>query len=232
MREDVKELICRAQSGDREAMERLVISNRGLIHNAVGRFRERGESEDLFQLGAIGLMKAVRRFDLSYGVEFSTYAVPMIIGEIRRFLRDDGIIKVSRSYKELARRAYALMEKNGEMSVGELAQKLEVSPGELTEAMEAVRRPDSIDRSISDSEGKPIALMDIVPGEDREEEILTRICLKQAIMDLPSRDRTIIVMRYFGNKTQSEVARSLGLSQVQISRLEKKILERIKEKIS
>lgn len=231
MRDDIRELIRQAQSGDREAMEKLVVNNRGLIHNAVSRFRERGESEDLFQLGAIGLMKAIRRFDMSYGVEFSTYAVPMIVGEIRRFLRDDGIIKVSRSYKELARRAYAVMEKNGEMSMAELAQRLEVSAGELTEAMEAVRRPDSIDRSISDNEGKPIALMDTIPGEDKEDELLTRICLKQAIMDLPPRDRVIIVMRYFGNKTQSEVANRLGLSQVQISRLEKKILTRMKEKI-
>lgn len=232
MRDDIKELIQRAQTGDREAMEKLVISNRGLIHNAVGRFRDRGESDDLFQLGAIGLMKAVKRFDMSYGVEFSTYAVPMIIGEIRRFLRDDGIIKVSRSYKELARRAYAIMEKNSEISMSELAGRLEVSCGELTEAMEAVRRPDSIDRSISDSEGKPVALMDTIPGEDKEDELLTRICLKQVIMELPPRDRVIIVMRYFGNKTQSEVAHSLGISQVQISRLEKKILARMKEKIS
>lgn len=231
MREEMKELITRAQAGDRDAMEKIVIENRGLIHNAVGRFRERGESDDLFQLGAIGLMKAVKRFDLSYGVEFSTYAVPMIIGEIKRFLRDDGIIKVSRSYKELARRAYSLMDKDGETNMTELARRLEVSPGELTEALEAVRRPDSIDRSIADSDGKPVALMDTIPGVDREDEILTRICLKQAIRDLPGRERVIIVMRYFGGKTQSEIADALGLSQVQISRLEKKILAQMREKI-
>ncbi|MGN1098113.1 MAG: sigma-70 family RNA polymerase sigma factor, partial [Clostridia bacterium] len=132
MREDMKELIGLAQQGDRGAMEKIVLNNRGLIYSAVSRFSERGEADDLFQIGAMGLMKAVMRFDMSYGVEFSTYAVPMIIGEIKRFLRDDGIIKVSRSYKELARRAYNLMEKNGEMSISELAEKVGVSTEELT----------------------------------------------------------------------------------------------------
>ncbi len=231
MREEVKELIVRAQSGDRAAMNTLVEENRGLILSAVNRFRDRGESDDLFQLGAIGLIKAVRRFDLSYGVEFSTYAVPMIVGEIKRFLRDDGAIKVSRNLKELARRACRLMEKDGEMTVSELAAQLEVTPAQVTEALEAVRRPDSIDRSISDGDGRPISLMDTIPGEDREDELLTRISLRQAIMDLPGRDRVIIVMRYFRGRTQTEVARVLGLSQVQISRLEKKILEEMREKI-
>ena len=232
MRDEMRELILLAQSGDREAMGRIVAENRGLINAAVSRFRDRGESDDLFQLGAIGLMKAVRRFDMSYGVEFSTYAVPMIVGEIKRFLRDDGIIKVSRGYKELARRAYRLMEKSGGVNIGELAGRLGVSAEELTEAMEAVRRPDSIDRSISDGEGRPVSLMDTIACEDREEDILTGICLRQAIMDLGPRERVIIVMRYFGGRTQSEVAAALGLSQVQISRLEKKILAGMREKIS
>ncbi len=232
MREEVKELITKAQAGDAAAMERLLNDNRGLILSAVSRFRDRGESEDLFQLGAIGLMKAVKRFDLSYGVEFSTYAVPMIVGEMKRFLRDDGIIKVSRSFKELAHRAFSVMDRAGEMTVGELAERLGVTPAQVTEALEAVRRPDSIDRNISDGDGKPVLLMDTIPGEDGEEELLTRISLRQVINELPGRDRVIIVLRYFRGKTQSEVAKVLGLSQVQVSRLEKRILAGMREKIS
>lgn len=231
MLDELKELIARAQQGDRDAMGEIVVRNRGLIHSAVLRFQGRGETDDLFQLGAMGLMKAVRRFDMSYGVEFSTYAVPMIMGEIKRFLRDDGLIKVSRSYKELARRAYAVMDRQGEMSVGELAEKLEVTPEELTQAMEATRRPDSIDRSVSGGDGKPMLLMETIPGENREDDLILRLCLKQAINSLPSRERTIIVLRYFKEKTQSEVAGLLGLSQVQISRLEKKVLAKIREEI-
>lgn len=231
MLDEVKELITNAQHGDRAAMGEIVTRNRGLIHSAVARFRGRGEPEDLFQIGAIGLMKAVRRFDMSYGVEFSTYAVPMILGEIKRFLRDDGPIKVSRSCKELARRAYAVMELQGDMNISELAEKLEVTPEELTQAMEAVRRPDSIDRSVTNSDGKPMLLMDTIPAENKEDDLILRLCLKQAIMSLPSRERKIIVLRYFKDKTQSEVAGMLGLSQVQISRIEKKVLARIREEI-
>ena len=232
MRDELRELISRAQSGDSQAMGRIVSENRGLIRAAVNRFRGRGESDDLFQLGAIGLMKAVKRFDMSYGVELSTYAVPMIIGEIKRFLRDDGIIKVSRSYRELARRAHTLMDREAGLSHTQLAERLNVSPEELAEALEAVQTPDSIDRSILGSDGRPVALMDTIPCEDREDDLLTKIGLRQAIMDLAPRERVIILMRYFRGKTQTEVARALGLSQVQISRLEKTILAVMKEKIS
>ena len=228
---EIKELISKAQKGDREAMGELVARNRGLIHSAVLRFKGRGEPDDLFQIGAMGLMKAVRRFDMSYDVEFSTYAVPMIIGEIKRFLRDDGIIKVSRSYKELARRAYSIMERRGELGMSELAEELSVSPEELTQAMEAVRPPDSIDRPMAGADGRPSALLDALPCEDKEDDLILRICLKQAINSLPSRERSIIVLRYFKDKTQSEVAGILGLSQVQISRLEKKVLARMREEI-
>ncbi len=231
MLDEVKELIIKAQQGDRRAMGTLVERNRGLIHNAVRRFQGRAEADDLFQIGAIGLMKAVRRFDMSFNVEFSTYAVPMIIGEIKRFLRDDGLIKVSRSYKELARRACAVMEKCGDITVDELARRLEVSTEELAQAMEAVRRPDSIDRSVTGSDGKALRLMDTIPGENGEDDLIMRICLKQAIESLPCRERRIIVLRYFRNKTQAEVAGLLGLSQVQISRLEKKVLARMRTEI-
>ncbi|MCH5187633.1 MAG: sigma-70 family RNA polymerase sigma factor [Oscillospiraceae bacterium] len=231
MLQEIKELIVKAQKGDREAMGELVAKNRGLIHSAVLRFKGRGETDDLFQIGAMGLMKAVRRFDMSYDVEFSTYAVPMIIGEIKRFLRDDGIIKVSRSYKELARRAYSIMERRGELGMSELAAELSVSPEELIQAMEAVRPPDSIDRPMAGTDGRLSVVLDALPSEDREDDLIMRICLKQAINSLPSRERSIIVLRYFKDKTQSEVAGILGLSQVQISRLEKKVLARMREEI-
>ncbi len=230
MHDETKELIRRAQNGDNDAMEAIVSANCGLIYSAARRFIDRGEWDDLCQLGAIGLIKAVRRFDFGYNVEFSTYAVPMIIGEIKRFLRDDGMIKVSRGLKELARRAYSLMD-GEDISISRLAEKLNVTAEELTEALEASRRPDSIDRSVSDGDGHPMRLMDIIPCDDREDELLTRICLKQAIMELPPRDRMIIALRYFRGKTQSQVAEELGLSQVQISRLEKKLLAAIREKI-
>ncbi len=229
MLDEVRDLIIRAQRGEREAMGELVSRNRGLIHSAVNRFRGRGESEDLFQIGAIGLMKAVRRFDLGLGVEFSTYAVPMIIGEIKRFLRDDGLIKVSRGSKELAHRAYALMEHSGNMGVGELAEKLGTSPEELTRAMEAVRRPDSIDRGVTDDGSA--TLLERLPAENREDDLILRLSLKQAIAGLPPRERSIIVLRYFAGKTQSQVGGLLGLSQVQISRIEKKVLAQMRESI-
>ncbi len=231
MLDELKQLILRAQDGDSSAMGEIISRNRGLIHSSVSRFASRGESEDLFQIGAMGLMKAVRRFDMSYGVEFSTYAVPMIVGEIKRFLRDDGLIKVSRSYKELARRAYALIERRGDVPLGSIAEELGVSAEALTEAMEAVRRPDSIDRSVQSGDGKPQPLLELIPAENNEDELVLKICLHNAIMGLPSRERKIIVMRYFRDKTQSEVAGELGLSQVQISRLEKKVLAKIREEI-
>lgn len=231
MLDEIKELIGRAQKGDRDAMEELVKRNSGLIRSAALRFKGRAEPDDLFQLGAIGLIKAVRRFDMSYGVEFSTYAVPMIVGEIKRFLRDDGLIKVSRSYKELVRRAYAVMERRGDIGVDELAGELGVSVEELIRAMEAVRPPDSIDRPPAGSDSKDSSLAALLPDENREDDLVLRICLKQAIMNLPSRERKIIVLRYFKDKTQSEVASILGLSQVQISRLEKKVLARMREEI-
>ncbi len=231
MLDEVKNLICRAQQGDRAAMGELLARNRGLIRSAVSHFRGRGDPEDLFQIGAIGMMKAVTRFDMSYNVEFSTYAVPMIIGEIKRFLRDDGLIKVSRVYKELARKAHALTETRGDMSIAELSAELSVSPEELTQALEAARLPDSIDRPVTNSDGKAVPLMDTIPAENREDDLILRICLKEAVRSLPSRERKIIVLRYFKDKTQSEVAGMLGLSQVQISRLEKKVLAKIREEI-
>ncbi len=232
MVDEVKNLIIQAQKGSREAMGELVKRNSGLIYKEVRRFADRAESDDLFQIGAIGLMKAVRRFDLNYDVELSTYAVPMIAGEIKRFLRDDGIIKVSRRHKELASRAYSLMERTGETALLALADKLEVSPEELTEALEASRRPDSIDRKISDGDGKNMSLMDTIPAESGEEGILMRLSLQSAIMNLTPRERQIIILRYFKDETQSGVAKRLGLSQVQISRIEKKVLEKIRQEIS
>lgn len=232
MLDEVKNLIIEAQNGSSGAMGELVKRNNGLIRKTASHFADRAESDDLFQLGAMGFIKAVQRFDLSYNVELSTYAVPMIAGEIKRFLRDDGIIKVSRRHKELARRAYSLMEQTGETSLYTIAAKLETTAEELTEAMEACRRPDSIDRKISDGDGKAFLLMDTIPAESGEEELLTRLSLHNAIDALPPREKQVIVLRYFKDETQASVARRLGLSQVQISRIEKKVLEKIRREIS
>lgn len=232
MLEEVKKLITAAQNGDRDAMGELVKRNNALIRKTASHFVDRGETDDLFQLGAMGFIKAVKRFDLSYNVELSTYAVPMIAGEIKRFLRDDGIIKVSRRHKELARRAYSLMEQTGESALCAVAEKLGVSPEELAEAMEACRKPDSIDREVASPDGKTFSLTEVIAAENREEELLWRLALRSAIDSLPPRERQVIILRYFCDETQADVARRLRLSQVQISRIEKKVLEKIRREIS
>lgn len=232
MVDEVKNLIIEAQNGSSSAMNELVKQNRGLIHKVSMSFYKRAEADDLFQLGAIGFIKAVKRFDLSYNVELSTYAVPMIAGEIKRFLRDDGIIKVSRRHKELAHRAYALMEQNAEMSVLTLAQELNESVEAVTTALEACSYPDSIDRRISDTQGKGISLGDTIPDEGKEDDMLVKMSLHSAINALPPREKQVIVLRYFKDETQAKVAQRLGLSQVQISRIEKKVLEQIRREIS
>ena len=231
MKQENYRLIKMAQSGDREALERLIEQNVGLIWNAVRKFGGRGtENDDLFQLGAIGLIKAVNKFDTSFNVEFSTYAVPMIIGEIRRFLRDDGMIKVSRTLKETATKANQAAEKiaaekGREATISEIAEMLNINSCDVTLAFEATQTHDSIYRTVYDSGGAPVLLMDKLENEDScEENILNSVALNEAIKKLPQRERQILLLRYYKEKTQSEVARIMGLSQVQISRIEKKLL--------
>lgn len=230
------ELIRRSQAGDKEAKELLIKENSGLIWNVVRRFAGRGyETEDLYQIGAIGLIRAIDKFDFSFEVKFSTYAVPLISGEIKRFLRDDGMIKVSRSLKENQWKIKCAMEelqkeKGREPTLEELSESVMLEPEEIVMAMDAVIEIDSMDQAISGGDGKEMYLRDRVAAKkDEQEELINRLLLKQLLETLNERDRTLIVLRYFENQTQNQVAQSLGISQVQVSRLEKKILRRMKE---
>lgn len=231
-------LIKRSHEGDEKARTQLVEENVGLVWCVVKRFYGRGtEPEDLFQIGSIGLLKAIDKFDLSYDVKFSTYAVPMISGEIKRFLRDDGMIKVSRSLKELSYRAYLAKEEmkerlNREPTVEELAEKLEVEKEELAMALESGGEVESLHKPIYQKDGNEIQLMDkLEEKEEQEEKILNHMLLQQLLEQLKKEERQLIYMRYFANKTQSEIGKTMGISQVQVSRLEKKILGYLREKI-
>lgn len=233
-----EELIRRSQDGDKAARETLIEENLGLIHHVVKRFLGRGvEAEDLFQIGALGLVKAVDRFDLSFGVRFSTYAVPMIAGEIKRFLRDDSMIKVSRSLKELAVKAarlreQLLMERGEEPGVDELARRLKVEPEELVQAMDSSIEVESLQKVICQGSSEGVSLMERVEqGHDEQEELLRRMLLEELLSSLEPRERRLIVLRFFYDRTQTQVAMELGMSQVQVSRLEKKILSALKEKM-
>lgn len=230
------ELIRQSQAGDKDAKEQLIMLHSGLIWNVVRRFVGRGyETEDLYQIGAIGLIRAIDKFDFEYEVKFSTYAVPLISGEIKRFLRDDGMIKVSRSLKEnqwKIKRTMELLrnEKGREATVEEVAAALEMEPEEIMFSMEAVVEIESMEQSIYAKDGKEISLKDRLAAEKNEqEELMNRLFLQQLLDNLDERDRKLIVLRYYENKTQNQVAEILGISQVQVSRLEKKILRRMKE---
>ena len=229
-------LIKRSHQGDERARAQLVEENVGLVWCVVKRFGGRGiEAEDLFQIGSIGLLKAIDKFEISYDVKFSTYAVPMISGEIKRFLRDDGMIKVSRSLKELAYKAMLCREELGrkwgrEPAVGELAGELGVEPEELAAAMEANLEVESLQKTVYQKDGHEMSLMDkLAEQEGNEEQVLNRMLLADLLEHLEREERQLIYLRYFGNKTQSEVGKLLGISQVQVSRSERRILKRMRE---
>ncbi len=240
MKEECYRLISLAQSGDEESLEKLVLQNKGLIWCVVRKFSGRGtEADDLFQIGAIGLIKAINKFDASFNVEFSTYAIPMILGEIRRFLRDDGIVKVSRTLKETASMAKAAAEKisnekGRDATVKEIADAICKKPDEVMLSLEATQPTESLYKTVNDSESSPILLIDKLHSQSNynEERFLTSIALKQAIEKLPAKEKQILLLRYYKEKTQSEVARIMGVSQVQISRIEKKLLGVLKQNIS
>jgi len=229
--EEVSVLIAKSQQGDKEAREVLIENNLGLVHAIVHRFVGRGvEPEDLFQIGSIGLMKAIDNFDLAYNVKFSTYAVPLITGEIKRFLRDDGMIKVSRSLKEqgmkinLARRKLQ-GELGREPTIEEIAKQTGLTLEEIVLATEAECKVESIYASVYQNDGSEVALVDMLGSEDEEKEaLLNHMLLQQLMQGLSESESQLIRMRYFQEKTQMEVARHMGISQVQVSRLEKKIL--------
>jgi RNA polymerase sporulation-specific sigma factor len=232
----VRELVSAAQSGDRNARDRLVEANLRLVRSLVARFASTSaDPEDLFQLGCIGLLKAVDRFDLTYDVRFSTYAVPLILGEIRRHLRDDGPLRVSRSLKQLAQLARKAQEKlagqlGREPTLAEIALDLGTSPEELVEALDGVRAPTSIHQTVHEGEGDPIYLLDqlATPDDAREGLWVDRVTLREGLSQLEPREQTVILLRFFRDKTQTEVASILGCSQVQVSRLERRALEQIR----
>ena len=235
-----EELIIKVQEGVREARDELVRKNTGLIWSIVRRFQNRGcETEDLFQIGSIGLLKAIEKFDSSFKVKFSTYAVPMIMGEIKRFLRDDGIIKVSRSLKEVSNKVRIAKDKltkefGREPSINEVAQHLDISVEEMVMAMESMHAPESLFNTFGDDDGSSSSmLIDRIDDTkaDSETDLVDRIALKQLIDTLGPRERQIIFLRYFQEKTQVQIAEMLGISQVQVSRIEKRILSELKEKI-
>lgn len=236
--EETLELISRAQKGDRDAKEKLVKHNIGLIKSVLRGFTNRGyDMEDLFQIGSIGLLKAIDKFDTSFNVRFSTYAVPMIAGEIRRFLRDDGILKVSRSLKQTANRVKYTHENlskvlGREPTIQEISEELDIDKEEIVVALEASYQPDYLYDVIHNDGGNPLKVIDRINVDDhQEEEMIDSILLKEMLSHLKDRDRQIIILRYFKDKTQVEVAKLLGISQVQVSRLEKRIIEDIKKRL-
>jgi len=237
--EETMELIKKAQKGNMEAKEKLVKHNIGLIKSVLRGFTNRGyEIEDLFQIGSIGLLKAIEKFGPSYEVKFSTYAVPMIAGEIKRFLRDDGIIKVSRSLKQTANRIKQAQEKlskklGREPTIQEISNELDIDREEIVMALEASYHPDYLYDIVHEKEGNPLYLIDKVGlEEDNEKDILDRIVLQELLSQLKERDRQVIFLRYFKDKTQMEVADILGISQVQVSRIEKRIIREMKKKLA
>ena len=223
-----------AQQGDKAAAERLVVENSGLIWSIARRYFGRGvEPDDLYQLGCVGFLKAVEGFDVGFGTQFSTYAVPKIAGEIRRFLRDDGTVKVSRSLKERAASIKLLRQKltaelGREPTISELAEQLSLTPEEIAEAETATASARSI-QSESGEEG--FSLEDVLTDGEMEESLMESICLKAALRELSERERLVIDLRYFRGLTQQKVAALIGVSQVQVSRIEKKALTRLRESL-
>ena len=231
--EKMRTLIQQSQEGDKEARRMMVEGNTRLVWSIVQRFASRGaDLEDLFQIGCIGLMKSIDKFDLSYEVKFSTYAVPMIVGEIQRFLRDDGMVKVSRSIRELSFKIRHAtddyIKHHGKSpSVSEIADVLQVTVDEVILASDALRDPASLHEQLYENEGDSLTLMDQL-RDDRSERFFDHIPLRDVVSKLSKRDQTIIYMRYYLDYTQSDIAERIGISQVQVSRLEKKILAQLK----
>ena len=238
--EDIQK-IEKAQSGDKKALEELIEENNGLIWSIVKRFYGRGhEPEDLYQIGCLGFIKSIKRFNTDFEVKLSTYAVPYMIGEIKRYIRDDGPVKVSRSIKDLGIKIRELqrekMNKQGRKpKIQEIAKELKVDLEDVILAMEATNSVESIEgtKHINNKDGKSISLLDTLSTENNEEESITnKLAIGQLIKDLKDREKEIILLRYYKEKTQAQVAKILGISQVQVSRLERKILENMRRKMT
>lgn len=230
-------LLKKSSDGDLKAREQVIEDNMGLVYSVARKFMNRGvEFDDLVQLGSIGLINAVKKYDESFEVKFSTYAVPLIIGEIKRFLRDDGPVKVSRSYRVLSGKALTFREKfmsehGREPTINEIAENLKVEREEIATALDATQIPESIYKTVDDT-NKTNLLDKICVGVDQEEKIIDKITIAELLKSLLPRERKIILLRYFKDKKQAEIAKTLGISQVQVSRLEKQILNKIREMIS
>lgn len=231
------EEIIKAQNNDEEAMTKIIKTNSGLIWSIVKRFLGRGyDKEELEQIAYIGFIKAIKRFDTTLEFKLSTYAVPYIIGEIKRFIRDDGAIKVSRSIKELSAKIGQIQKeyitkKGEEITVEELARELKVEKEEIVVALESQRTVESIDKNVYDDENGESKISKISNQKDEITILLNKLCVEELINNLETRDKKIILLRYYKRKTQTEVAKMLGITQVQVSRLEKRILSEMKEKI-
>ncbi len=232
------ELLKFAKEGNQDAKEQLVTENLGLVWSVARRFLGRGHDlEDLYQIGCIGLMKCIDKFDLSYDVKFSTYAVPMISGEIKRFLRDDGLVKVSRTLKETAYKVMKMREelvnKTGlEPKLEEISRILEIDVEEIVASLEANVEVESIHKTIYENDGNTICLIDKLPDTvDESETLMNHMLVEDLLNGLEETERKIITMRYYENKTQAEIAEIIGVSQVQISRMEKKILIKMRQQL-
>lgn len=233
MYENKLEDILEAQSGNKEIMSKLITENSNLIWSIVSRFKDRGyEVQDLYQIGCIGFIKSIKRFDSNFEVKLSTYAVPYILGEIKRFIRDDGPVKVSRSIKDLSYRIKLVqkeyLDKKGrELTTHELSKLLKVDKEDILIAIDSSNSVESIDKNINDSDD--LTIMDRLKSNvDQEKEIINRITVKDLMDKLDEKSKKIIMLRYFRGKTQSQVANLMGISQVQVSRMEKKILNNMK----
>lgn len=236
--EDNLQLIPLAKEGNTEALNKLIEANLPLVTSISKKFTNRGyEYEDIYQIGCMGLVKSIKNFDEKYNVKFSTYAVPMIIGEIKRFLRDDGMIKVSRNVKSLAKKLHfdkeALTKKlNREPTIEELAQFSGMDKEEILFALESSASMQYLYEVIHQDDGSPVLLIDKLSENAIEDKNITeKLALKEALRNLDTKSRQIIVLRYFKDKTQIQVAKMLGISQVQVSRIEKKVLQKMRKQL-
>lgn len=235
---DNTELIKVAKSGSKEAMNKLIEMNLPLVSSISKKFLNRGyEYEDIFQIGCMGLVKAINNFDSSYNVKFSTYAVPMIIGEIKRFLRDDGMIKVSRNTKNLARKLHYDKEEltkrlHRDPTIEELAEFTGIDKEEIIFAVESSNSLQYLYDTIHQDDGSPVLLIDkLSENAEEDKDLIDKLALKEALNNLDAKARQIILLRYFKDKTQTQVANLLGISQVQVSRIEKKVLKHMKDRL-
>lgn len=241
MYENTYDEIIKAQKGDKDAMASLVKNNLGLVYNIAKRFIGRGyEQEDLNQIGALGLIKSIKNFNTQYNVQLSTYSVPFILGEIKRFIRDDGRVKVSRSIKELGYRIKQMQKEyfnkyGEEITINKIAEELKISKEDVALAIEvnSANIVTSINEPIyNEKTGKDIKMEDVIPDNKNQENTITdKLAITKLINELDEKEKKIVILRYYKRQTQAQVAKQLGISQVQVSRIEKKILHSMKEKL-